>query len=745
MAYRVTDIRVIDPDDFSVFGIEAGKDEVSLLTCTPYGVNTRRLVVTGERVDIPDPAPAPDDVPLARPAVVEPDGRGRGLGVGRDRSSCVGVAGGVRGDGIDGCDGVRRGACRGGGRGDAGICTGVIVEGIRWHGHGTPNQTFVNAANGFEVGDNSPDDGVVSSGDLVLYRLDLGFTAASARSVRVRWDLADAPYLEGGTEFCYSGAQVTASVQDDGSCVFTVPAGVAESVSRQIVLRGRDTGARVVDGQRARLWVERVSRARNGSWVADGEKQMRPADPVTVVSAPAAGLVVRDYEPKGAERRSSWSGEGADASATGYVDLDVVPLAYPGWSSHGASTGGKWQASVNVGAFPEGTSWLLVAGSGEDSSSWPLTVTDGMLRLPRISGDARLEWTLPASALTDDWERGATRTFDIQVIPDEDAFAVDDAHLLNLGTGGEPGRAQGRDVDSRNDDYGSLTGYPYPNNDWSRAIVVRPGDGDSMSGKLITRPWTRGTTLFDTASMEFAAAASQIDINASGQLGVTGGNHQPTPVDGIRAKAIAAGVYGEYIVALDGTVYASGTNGGGQLGRGFLADGDEGRQHVFQPVEGLKASRVWAGEHSAVALGEDGRMYAWGGNGSRQLGRTGSAATVPEPFAGTIPGTPVEVSIGALQWMGWEHIMMLQDDGTIVGWGNNSHTVLGGPQSQDPSQPVTVEARGSQATPATDPTAQDVAPVSERNETRADGGRDVVRAYTLPAAVAPGRSGLRER
>lgn len=35
-----------------------------------------------------------------------------------------------------------------------------------------------------------------------------------------------------------------------------------------------------------------------------------------------------------------------------------------------------------------------------------------------------------------------------------------------------------------------------------------------MSGKLITRPWTRGTTLFDTASMEFVAAASQIDINA---------------------------------------------------------------------------------------------------------------------------------------------------------------------------------------------------------------------------------------
>lgn len=452
LAYRVTDIRVIDPDDFSVFGIEAGKDEVSLLTCTPYGVNTRRLVVTGERVDIPDPAPAPDDVPLARP--------------GGWLLAAVGVAMALTAAMV--LAAVPAGMAAAAAPAYVSAALSKVADGT---GHGTPNQMFVNAANGFEVGDNAPDDGVVSSGDLVLYRLDLGFTAASARTVRVRWDLADAPYLEGGTEFCYSGAQVTASVRDDGSCVFTMPAGVAESVSRQIVLRGRDTGARVVDGQRARLWVERVSRARNGSWVADGENQMRPADPVTVVSAPAADLVVRDYEPKGAERRSSWSGEGADASATGYVDLDVVPLAYPGWSSHGASTGGKWQASVNVGAFPEGTSWLLVAGSGEDSSSWPLTVTDGMLRLPRISGDARLEWTLPASVLTDDWERDATRTFDIQVIPDEDAFAADDAHLLNLGTGGEPGRAQGRDVDSRNDDYGSLTGYPYPNNDWSRASV----------------------------------------------------------------------------------------------------------------------------------------------------------------------------------------------------------------------------------------------------------------------------------
>lgn len=49
LAYRVNDIRVVEPDDISALKIRAGKDLVSLVTCTPYGINTKRLVVTGER------------------------------------------------------------------------------------------------------------------------------------------------------------------------------------------------------------------------------------------------------------------------------------------------------------------------------------------------------------------------------------------------------------------------------------------------------------------------------------------------------------------------------------------------------------------------------------------------------------------------------------------------------------------------------------------------------------------------
>ena len=39
------------PDDFSQLGIQPGEDYVTLLTCTPYGINTHRLLVQGIRVE----------------------------------------------------------------------------------------------------------------------------------------------------------------------------------------------------------------------------------------------------------------------------------------------------------------------------------------------------------------------------------------------------------------------------------------------------------------------------------------------------------------------------------------------------------------------------------------------------------------------------------------------------------------------------------------------------------------------
>lgn len=51
-AYKVNDIRVVTPEEAEIFvaTIDAGKDVVTLVTCTPYGLNTHRLLVSGERV-----------------------------------------------------------------------------------------------------------------------------------------------------------------------------------------------------------------------------------------------------------------------------------------------------------------------------------------------------------------------------------------------------------------------------------------------------------------------------------------------------------------------------------------------------------------------------------------------------------------------------------------------------------------------------------------------------------------------
>lgn len=62
LAYKVISIKVILPTDASAITIVPGKDLVTLLTCTPYGINTHRLLVTGERVKMPQEAPYPSAV-----------------------------------------------------------------------------------------------------------------------------------------------------------------------------------------------------------------------------------------------------------------------------------------------------------------------------------------------------------------------------------------------------------------------------------------------------------------------------------------------------------------------------------------------------------------------------------------------------------------------------------------------------------------------------------------------------------
>lgn len=52
--YRIYDIETVLPSDLYSLNIQQGKDLCTLITCTPYGINSHRLLIHGERIFIPE-------------------------------------------------------------------------------------------------------------------------------------------------------------------------------------------------------------------------------------------------------------------------------------------------------------------------------------------------------------------------------------------------------------------------------------------------------------------------------------------------------------------------------------------------------------------------------------------------------------------------------------------------------------------------------------------------------------------
>lgn len=51
LTYEVDQIKIVEPDDVDDLQIEEGEDLCTLVTCTPYGINTHRLLVRGHRIE----------------------------------------------------------------------------------------------------------------------------------------------------------------------------------------------------------------------------------------------------------------------------------------------------------------------------------------------------------------------------------------------------------------------------------------------------------------------------------------------------------------------------------------------------------------------------------------------------------------------------------------------------------------------------------------------------------------------
>ncbi|WP_151087102.1 RCC1 domain-containing protein [Hymenobacter baengnokdamensis] len=182
--------------------------------------------------------------------------------------------------------------------------------------------------------------------------------------------------------------------------------------------------------------------------------------------------------------------------------------------------------------------------------------------------------------------------------------------------------------------------------------------------------------------------------NGSGQLGNGSTTTSSTPVavssgampTGTRLVQVAAGKLFSLALAADGTAYAWGDNASGQLGNSTTAS-SQVPVAVSLPTGG-RFVQVAAGQLHALALAADGSLYAWGGNTSGQLGNgTTAPSTIPVSVSqGAAPAGTRFVQVAA----GATHSLALATDGTLYAWGDNTSGQLGNTSNTSSSTPVAV-------------------------------------------------------
>jgi hypothetical protein len=157
-------------------------------------------------------------------------------------------------------------------------------------------------------------------------------------------------------------------------------------------------------------------------------------------------------------------------------------------------------------------------------------------------------------------------------------------------------------------------------------------------------------------------------LNGFGQLGDgTGiGRRLPVQVVGLTdVTAVAAGEQHTLALKRDGTVWAWGSNFGGQLGDGSTAV--EFRSTVPVRVVGLAGVvAIAGGQFHSVAVLSDGSAWVWGSNTFGQLG-TGGASDQQERAPIQVPGLSGAKTATAHQLQS----VVLKNDGTLWAWGTN--------------------------------------------------------------------------
>jgi uncharacterized delta-60 repeat protein len=166
---------------------------------------------------------------------------------------------------------------------------------------------------------------------------------------------------------------------------------------------------------------------------------------------------------------------------------------------------------------------------------------------------------------------------------------------------------------------------------------------------------------------------------------------RPAAWTGRRVIEVAAGEYHSAVLLDDGAVWTWGGNFAGALGNGQGADSPEPIP-VLAPAawSGHPVVRIVSGTYFNLALLEDGSLWAWGHGDDGQLG-DGNTRSSSVPVAVAAPTGWSGRSIVALA-AGMVHSAIALDDGSLWVWGNDGYGQLGNGPTGDSSVPVLVSA-----------------------------------------------------
>ncbi|MES2170910.1 MAG: cell wall anchor protein [Actinomycetota bacterium] len=173
------------------------------------------------------------------------------------------------------------------------------------------------------------------------------------------------------------------------------------------------------------------------------------------------------------------------------------------------------------------------------------------------------------------------------------------------------------------------------------------------------------------------------DVVGALGTGGTGDRNVPTAVlagaipTGVKLVQVAVGQEGGYGLGDDGHAYTWGSNMFGDLGNGNNTDSNVPVQVVAGQVPaGVKLIAIGAGSSSGYAIGDDGHAYAWGNGGNGQVGN-GSTTSTTSPVLVSAGAIPADVTITSVSG-GYHSAIVLGNDGKVYGWGDNGGDLADG-------------------------------------------------------------------